>query len=440
MAEQNVVPAIQYDPTLLYHHMAFKCRCAEARSTEFERFFEEIMVRVQPGFKRTRPHGKLGDRKTDGLYLADGTVYQVYAPDEIRLPALTHKVNEDLDGAVEYWSSDLRKWFFVCNAPQGLPTDVYKVLAEKQGQYPEIEVACLTNDQLWDMVRDLPIQLRTEILGIAPAGHANAFVTPARGDNFNDIENPWILMAHDPISPISIRSATEALLPEKPFGAPFYIRPADYLDWTTAAEYQRQKWEELREITWDLSPQYALYTIAPIPLAIHLGFVVSDRVDLTCFHYHRDKRTWSWPAQGIPKGLELHLRDNVPEPIDAATDIVLCISLSASVLLTQLSGVVDPQFPRFEITTENPDVRWLQSPNQLSDLGDKFLDAVQRIRSAVPNYRRIHLFYAGPSAGAVVIGQRINPRMMEPVDLYQYSRQSVPQYERVLTLADTGTY
>lgn len=439
MAEQNVTSPIQYDLGLTYHHLVFKCRCAEARSTEFERFFEEIMTRVQPGFVRTKPHGALGDRKTDGLVLTDGIVYQVYAPDEIRFPQIARKINEDLDGAVEYWSSDLKKWIFVCNTPR-LPTDVCKVFKEKQKQYPEIEVDYLTTDRLWDLVRELPIQLRTEILGIAPVGYAGAFVTPAPEDTFNDVENPWIMIVHDPISPISIKSATKALLPEKPFGAPFYIRPARFLDWTTAAEFQRQKWEELREITWDLAPQYALYSIAPIPLAIHLGFVVSDRVDLNCFHYQRDKRTWTWPTQGIPKGLELGFRDNISEPTDAATDVVLCISLSAPVLPAQLVDVVDPQFPRFEITTENPDVRWLQSPDQLSDLGNKFLDTVQRIRSTVPNYQRIHLFYAGPSAGAVIIGQRINPRMMGPVELYQYSHQSVPPYEHALTLMDTGTY
>lgn len=435
-----MVPALKYDPTAVYHQLVFKCRCHEAHSMEFQRFFEEIMVRVQPGFTRIKPHGNAGDRKTDGLYSADGTVYQVYAPYEIELPKLKKKVEEDLDGAVEYWSSDLKKWVFVYNAPRGAPTDVFKVLHDKQKQYPAIVIDSLSNDQLWEMVRGLPTQQRVEILGPSPVASADAFVTPGQEDNFNDIDNPWVLIIHDPLSPISIKSTTDTLLPKKPFGAPFYIRPAEFFDWPAAADYQREKWEELRRVSWDLSPQYALFSIAPIPLAVQLGFLLSDRVDLTCFHYHRDERTWTWPDSGIPGGLELELRNNVPNRIDTTTDVALAVSLSAPVLPRQLEGVIEPDIPLFEIATENPDVLWLRSPDQLHDLGRKFLETLSRIRSKVPNCQRIHLFYAGPSAGAVVLGQRINPRMMPPVELYYFSTQAMPQYQHALTLSDTGAY
>jgi hypothetical protein len=46
----------------------------------------------------------------------------------------------------------------------------------------------------------------------------------------------------------------------------------------------------------------------------------------------------------------------------------------------------------------------------------------------------LHLFYAGPPPGAIVIGQEINPRMNPPIALYEYSRLSTPRYRLVLTL------
>ena len=435
-----MIPSLGYDPTMVFHQLAFKCRCHEAQGTEFQRLFEEIMVCARPGFARIKPHGRFGDRKTDGLFRESGTVYQVYAPYEIDISKLKDKVENDLVGAISYWQDDMREWVFVYNAPHGAPADIFKVLNDMQKEHPQITIGDLSNDQLWEITRALPLQHRIEILGVPPSDRSEMFVYPSPNDNFGDIPNPWIMIVHDPASPISIKSATEAFLPNKPFGAPFYIKPAEFLDWNAKAEYQRQKWEELRNISWDLSPQYALFSIAPIPLAVHLGFLLSDRVDVTCFHYHRDDQTWLWPESGIAEELALDLRSTVTGRHDAATDVALCVSLSAPVLPAQLEGAVEPDIPLFEIAARNPGRFWLRSPDQLRDLGNKFLATLDEICSKVPNHRRIHLFYAGPSAGAVIIGQRINPRMTRPVELYQYSTQTLPQYQHALTLTDTGTY
>ena len=52
----------------------------------------------------------------------------------------------------------------------------------------------------------------------------------------------------------------------------------------------------------------------------------------------------------------------------------------------------------------------------------------------MPQCRRIHLFYAGPTGGAIVLGQTINPRMNPEIALYEYNRQKTPKYEHVLNL------
>ena len=69
-------------------------------------------------------------------------------------------------------------------------------------------------------------------------------------------------------------------------------------------------------------------------------------------------------------------------------------------------------------------------------LGNRFREVLRAIRDQMPNCQRIHLFYAGPTGGAVTIGQQINPRMNPPVDTYEYSRQWKPQYRYALTLGE----
>ena len=71
---------------------------------------------------------------------------------------------------------------------------------------------------------------------------------------------------------------------------------------------------------------------------------------------------------------------------------------------------------------------------QLVAVSRAFQAVLKRLRERVPGCRRIHLFYAGPTGGAIVLGQAVNPRMNPPVALYEYSRQREPYYENVVTL------
>ena len=79
---------------------------------------------------------------------------------------------------------------------------------------------------------------------------------------------------------------------------------------------------------------------------------------------------------------------------------------------------------------------WLKVPEQLLKLAKTFRKVLASIREKVPRCSKIHLFYAGPTGGAISIGQQINPRMNPPVVLYQYSRQSNPRNTYALTLTE----
>jgi hypothetical protein len=82
-----------------------------------------------------------------------------------------------------------------------------------------------------------------------------------------------------------------------------------------------------------------------------------------------------------------------------------------------------------------PSVLWLRRPEQLAELGGHFHAALARLRDLAPGCRRIHLFYAGPTGGAITLGQAVNPRMNHPVALYEYSRQESPRYQHAVTLS-----
>src|SRR4030067_2783814 len=115
----------------------------------------------------------MGDQHCDGLLLGEGTIFQVYSPDMMRQEKARSKIREDLDGAVQQWTDKLKMWVFVYNERRGLPPDIARLLDSEieamQVRYPDLVIETWSSEHLWqEIVRELPIQDRTEILGPPP--------------------------------------------------------------------------------------------------------------------------------------------------------------------------------------------------------------------------------------------------------------------------------
>jgi len=395
------------------------------------------MKRSNPKFMQIRPYGNIGDRKCDGLYFAEepSTVFQVYSPDTLTLKEVQDKIDEDLTGAYEHWKETLKTWIFVYNVRRGLAPDVPKTLYEKKSIYPTIALDHLSNDGLWEIARSLTLQQRCEIFG-APNGYEHLFLFAqlAPEEVKKHLDTDSFVLVQDLLSPISIQAVSEALNPAKPFGAPFFIRPTyNTLPWTEAAIQQQQMVKEIIAKGRDLIPRYSVFSLAPIPLVIHLGFLLSDRVEVNYFQFDRDTSSWKWPKSDK---IDLNIQviglplETTEEPLEVA----ISVSLSAKIPKSDVKEGAPSANVFIDVFVEEPDIMWLRSLKQLAKLQQVIRDVLSLIRTKVPSCSQIHLFYAGPTGGAIVIGQQINPRMNPPVDLYEYSRQSTPRYQKALTL------
>lgn len=427
-----------YDPVTLNHWLWFKCKCHEASPLEFQSLFENILKRAYPKFQSIEPYGNLGDRKTDGLLFVDGIVFQVYSPKEFRLNDLKNKINDDLAGAVKFWGKDLKSWVFVYNA-SGIPADIPKLLSEKGSEYPDIVFDHLHCDGLWEIARnELSLQQRAEILG-APVGYEYLFFAYHKSsEELTDIiDKAWFVVIQDLMSPVNLSAVVEALSPDIPIGAPFYIHPPlEEIGWKEAAQYQREAVKDLLSKSWDVLPRYAVFSLAPIPLAIHLGFLLSDRVEVRCFQHDRDNYTWKWSQTNSDEAdLKFTIR-GLPQQVSKDNEIAIRVSLSAKIEQHQTLNVISEITRFIDLEVKNPNIMWLCSPEQLRALRRTFRNILQNIRTYLPECKKIHLFYAGPTGGAIVIGQEINPRMNPPTVLYQFSQQNNPPYTAVLTLIE----
>jgi len=419
----------------LDHHVAFwrefDIRCLRSRGIEFQRFFEDIMTRSRPGFMRVRAYGSVGDWKCDGLFRSDGVFYQVYSPDEIRVKPLVAKIESDLAGAVMAWGDELKEWHFVYNVKNGVAPQVPAVLTRLAAKYPAISLREMSNDALWDVARALPAERLAEVLGmpVAPPSLARAPSGRTR-----------TMILHEAMMPIDIIKAADAMLPDEPLGAPVKLWPLDeeQQSWELASLFQERLMRKLRELG---QTRLAAFSFAPIPLSVHLGYVMSDRLDAHLFQYHRDSNRLDWIWREDAEGDSTMSVTGVPaETIREPIEVVLRLSLSHEVLRHEtLDAVGDGRrVLEIDLTVPKPSVLWLQRQEQLRALDHQFREIMQAIDRLVPACPLLHLFYAGPVPGAIRLGQAINPRTAPPIALYQYDRRQTPRHNRVLTLGERG--
>src|SRR5690606_9705459 len=123
------------------------------------------------------------------------------------------------------------------------------------------------------------LQQRAEILG-APSGYENIFLVPNESLKPEALREPppdaWLVLIQDDLVPVDTRSVFVALKPGTPFGMPIFIRP-ERSSWRKRAEYQRSLIKDiLAKSRSSLPPRFAIFSVAPIPHMIHLGFLLSD--------------------------------------------------------------------------------------------------------------------------------------------------------------------
>ncbi len=135
---------------------------------EFQRFFERILSFHEPTFTPIKPSGPEGDWKCDGWIPTSGTVFQCYAPESDRSQAAVRKLQEDFSGAMRYWGDRMRRWVFVYSARNALFAPIAATLADLQRNHPELRIESWGREDLWEIVKKLPLAHRETLFGVVP--------------------------------------------------------------------------------------------------------------------------------------------------------------------------------------------------------------------------------------------------------------------------------
>ncbi|AZP70730.1 hypothetical protein EJJ20_11625 [Pseudomonas poae] len=143
----------------LNYEKDFRIAFLESKGDGFQRLFERLMSKVHPNdFMACRPWGNVGDRKNDGYLSSARTLFQSYAPNDLSASEAIKKINEDFEGAKDYWERYFGEWTFVHNAPDGrLGPHIIEALSKLGQQNPQIKIGHCGYEEMLAKFRQLSL-------------------------------------------------------------------------------------------------------------------------------------------------------------------------------------------------------------------------------------------------------------------------------------------
>lgn len=146
----------------------------------------------------------------------------------------------------------------------------------------------------------------------------------------------------------------------------------------------------------------SIFAFGRIPLLIHAGHLLDDKVPTDIYQYHRHEGTWVWPEDGDPVEFETaHVRG----PLDGDHVALLC-SLSGTVSL----GDLPPDFADaavYDLRPSNaaPSMTLLRSATSLRNFTLAYQAFLGRVEAAHPGATMVDVVPAVPLSVAVELGR-----------------------------------
>lgn len=155
--------------TRSHYELTYEVNFLKQKGNSFQDFFYNIMeLRYPCDFNSVRTWGNQGDQKCDGYLTTQGTIFQVYAPNEMEATKAIKKIDEDFHGAKEHWKERMKSWIFIHNSAIGLSAEVLKKIIDLRTANPTIQIKTWGSSELHDIVFSLDPEQMLRLFGPAP--------------------------------------------------------------------------------------------------------------------------------------------------------------------------------------------------------------------------------------------------------------------------------
>jgi hypothetical protein len=202
--------------------------------------------------------------------------------------------------------------------------------------------------------------------------------------------------------------------------------------WEEAKKTNEILYEKFRKKLSELKADEAeVFPLSPIPLLIHMGFLLTDTIPITVYQYDRENQIWVSERQKSSDKEDIVVKENIT--LRDENELAITVNVSGTVRHKDVDEAINNGYDLLEIGIENPNVKGVLYKEDVQII-QKRLKALAENLMQTNDYSKIHLFYAGPAGLAIEIGRGINPRMWQEVCLYQYEARNQPRYQYTFSL------
>ena len=154
----------------MFYRLLFRDAFREKKGAEFQDWFARLAARAfGPDFEAVRPYGNQGDLKCDGRRVSTRTIFQCYAPYQMKQAELNAKIDEDFRGAYENWRGEMAQWVLVHNDRRGLPPSSSQRLDALRRDHRNVRIEVWTEAELQKLADGLPLPDQEALFGFAPS-------------------------------------------------------------------------------------------------------------------------------------------------------------------------------------------------------------------------------------------------------------------------------
>jgi hypothetical protein len=156
----------------------------------------------------------------------------------------------------------------------------------------------------------------------------------------------------------------------------------------------------------------SIFALAPQPLLILLGTLLTDIPKAEIFQLQREPQSWVWP-ENAPL-----LDFLVEEPTVTTGAAALVLALSATINKDRITPVLGNDAAIWVVTTSEPHNDLLKSPHRLTSVRKLLRKLLDRIKSRHGQNTELHIFPAMPVSASVELGRIRMPKADMPWTVY----------------------
>jgi len=204
-------------------------------------------------------------------------------------------------------------------------------------------------------------------------------------------------------------------------------------NWLKFKKIQEEWWEIFSQM--DKPKKFIICSINFIPLVIQLGYLIHNTNTFEIFQYHPDENSWNWKQiKGEQADREFFNIELFEIDDKLITEIALSISISGTVKDKNIIKAIGKDIKIIKISVNNPNRTWLKFREQLLEFQNIYMSLLDKVVQVYPNLKKMHIFYAGPTPMAFIIGSHINPTIHPQLILYNYYGKDSPKYTRAFKI------